>query len=89
VRAGLTGVAAEYAISAIVAAEVRQGDKDLARIGDHAGLELTAQGLGAPEQLGKILVRAPHPFAGIFSSKRGHLTPFAEFTRIRPDQCVR
>jgi hypothetical protein len=39
--------------------------------------------------LGKILVRAPHPFAGIFSSKRGHLTPFAEFTRIRPDQCVR
>src|ERR1019366_2520162 len=39
VRAGIAGVAPERAVSAIVAAEIRQGKKHLARIGNDSRLE--------------------------------------------------
>src|SRR5208282_2110460 len=39
VRTGLSWIAPECAVAAVVAAKIRQGKKHLARIGDDSGLE--------------------------------------------------
>src|SRR5215831_14488175 len=39
-RTGLAWIAAKSAVSAVVAAQVGQGDENLARVGDHTGPEL-------------------------------------------------
>ena len=58
VRAGVAGIAAEGAVSAIVAAEVGQRQENFARIGDDAGLEAFFGGAGGGEEFRKIVVGA-------------------------------
>src|SRR2546423_9792295 len=41
VRTGLAGIATECAVATIVAAEIRQRNKNLARVGDYARLKYT------------------------------------------------
>ena len=56
--AGVAGIAAEGAVSAVVAAEIGQRQKDFARVGDDAGLEAFFGGAGGGEEFGKIVVGA-------------------------------
>ena len=56
--AGIAGIAAEGAVSAVVAAEIGQRQKNFARIGDDAGLEALFGGAGGGEEFGKIVVGA-------------------------------
>src|SRR5580698_6990218 len=58
VRAWIGGVAAEGAISAVVAAEIGKREKYLARIGDHAGFEALFGGAGRGQKQRKIVIRA-------------------------------
>src|SRR5580658_11162802 len=57
-RAWIGGVAAEGAISAVVAAEIGKREKYLARIGDHAGFEALFGGAGRGQKQRKIVIRA-------------------------------
>ena len=57
-RAGFSGIAAESAIAAVVAAEVGQWEENLARVGDDAGLEVISCGAGGGEKRGQIVVTA-------------------------------
>ena len=57
-RAGVAGIAAEGAVSAVVAAEIGQRQEDLARVGDDAGPEALFGGVGGGEKFGKIVVGA-------------------------------
>src|SRR6266700_5918645 len=58
VGAGIAGIAAEGAVSAVVAAEIGQGQEDLAGIGDGAGLEALFGGAGGGQEFGEIVVWA-------------------------------
>src|ERR1039458_827968 len=53
VRAGLAGISAVGAVSAIIAAQVSQRDKPLARVGDDAGTILLLEGARSRKQFGK------------------------------------
>ena len=57
-RAGISGIAAEGAVAAVVAAEIGQRQKDLPRIGDDTGLEVFSCGAGGGQQRGQIVVTA-------------------------------
>ena len=56
--AGLAGIAAEGAVSAIVTAKIGQGQEDLARVSDHAGLEALFGCAGGGEEFGEVVVMA-------------------------------
>ena len=70
VCAGLAGIAAEGAIAAVVATEVGERNKNLARIGNDAGLKRCLASMAADKQRGKIVVRTADQLASIFSRKR-------------------
>ena len=55
-RAGFSGVAAEGAVAAIVAAKIGQWKENLSRISDDARLEVFFGGEGGGQQRGKIVV---------------------------------
>ena len=63
-RAGISGIAAEGAVAAVIAAKIRQRQEDFSRIGDDAGLEVFFCGAGRGEQRGKIVVTAADQPAG-------------------------
>src|SRR6266404_1576065 len=67
VRAGLTRVAAEGAISAIIAAEICKRDENLARISDYARLKVVASILGGREKVRQVLVASSNPLEGGFA----------------------
>ena len=56
-RARLSGIAAEGAVAAVVAAEIGQGEEYLSRISNGAGLETFFGRSGRGEQNREILVR--------------------------------
>ena len=56
--AGITRIATEDAVSAIVTTEVGQGDEDLPRVGDYAWLESFLRSAGGVQDLGKRFVVA-------------------------------
>ncbi len=64
VRAGIAGIAAEGAVSAVVAAEIGQRQEDFSRVGDDAGLEALFGGAGGGEKFGKIVVGAANEVQG-------------------------
>jgi hypothetical protein len=66
VRSGPARIAAEGAISAIIAAEVGKGDEDLSRVGDHVGLEAVASCSGGRQKLGEIFIVGTNPAARDF-----------------------
>ena len=57
-RARLARIAAEGAVSAVVAAKIRQRKKDLAGISDNAGLEAFLRCACRHEQCGQFIVTA-------------------------------
>src|SRR5581483_1238820 len=71
VGARLARIAAKGAISAIIAAEISERNKNFARIGDHAGAEMVASLAGQGEQLGQIFIRANDPAVSFFSRNGG------------------
>jgi len=58
VRPGVARIPAERAVSAIVAAEIRQGEEHLARVGDYARLEALFRGARMGEQRREIFIGA-------------------------------
>ena len=70
VGAGIAGIAAEGAVSAIVAAEVGQRKEYFARVSDDAGLEALLGGAGGGEKFGKIVVGAADQAQGGFPGDR-------------------
>ena len=69
-RAGVAGIAAEGAVSAIVAAKVGERQKHLARICDNPGLEALLRGASGGEEFGKIFVGAANQLDGGFARDR-------------------
>ena len=64
VRARVAGIAAVGAVSAIIAAEVGQRDKHLARVGDDAGTILLLEGARSRQQIRQKVVVAAQELAG-------------------------
>ncbi len=62
--AGVAGISAESAVSAIVAAEIGQRQEDFARVGDDAGLEAFFGRARGGEEFGKIVVGAADEVQG-------------------------
>jgi hypothetical protein len=58
VSAGFSGVAAEGAVAAIVAAQIRQRQKNFSRVCNNTGLEGVSCGAGGSEHGGQIVVTA-------------------------------
>src|ERR1700722_616426 len=58
VRAGVSGIAAEGAVSAVIAAEIGQREEDLTRVSDDAGFEAFFGGASGGEKFGKLAVGA-------------------------------
>jgi hypothetical protein len=58
VGAGIGGITAEGAVSAVVPAEIREREENLARVGDDAGLESFFGGAGGGQEFGQIGVGA-------------------------------
>ncbi len=63
-RGRFLGVAAEGAVTAVVAAKIGQRQKNLPRVGDDAGLEVFFCGAGGGEQRGEIVVIAANQVQG-------------------------
>ncbi len=57
-RAGVSGIAAESAVAAVVAAKIGQRQENFSRVGDDAGLEVIFCSAGGGEQRGQIVVGA-------------------------------
>ena len=66
---GIAGIAAKCAISAIVAAEIGQGNENLAGIGDDAGLESLFCGARRSEKLGQVGIGAAQSVASAAAAK--------------------
>jgi hypothetical protein len=63
VGSGLAGIAAEGAISAIVAAEVGEWNENFSGIGDYADLEAVASASGGGKKLRQLFVVRADPAA--------------------------
>ena len=63
-RPGFARVAAEGAVSAVVAAKIGQRQEDLARIGDGAGPEALFGSAGGREEFRQIVVGATNQAQG-------------------------
>ena len=83
VRAGFAGIAAESAVAAIVAAQVRQGDEDFARIGNDAGLEPLLEFQGGGEKCREFIVRAAQQQASSLARERQPVAHFVEISGER------
>jgi hypothetical protein len=70
VGAGLAGIAAEGAISTIVAAEVGEWNENLSGVGDYAGLEPLAGFSCGGEKLGEFFLVGVDPTAGGLAGER-------------------
>jgi len=62
--AGIAGIAPKRTISAIISAEIRQGNENFARVGDNAGLEPLFAGARGSEQAGQVGVGAGNQAQG-------------------------
>jgi hypothetical protein len=67
VGSGIAGVAAESAVSAIVSAEIRQRNKDLAGICNNARFEALFRCASCGEQFGQDFVRTSDEIARSFA----------------------
>ena len=63
-RSGIAGIAPERAVAAVVAAQIREWNKNFARIGYDAGLEAVACALRGLQQGGKIVLAGAQKLAG-------------------------
>ena len=79
VRTGLAGIAAVGAVSAIIAAQVSQRDKHLARVGDDAGAILLLERARSRKQIGKNFVVTAQELA---SDLRGDWSPLAYLAQM-------
>ncbi len=59
-RARITGIAAEGAISTVVTAEVGQRDEHLTRVGDHGWLEALFGRTGGGQKIWQVIIWAPN-----------------------------
>src|SRR5262249_55165067 len=73
VRAVLSRVAAEGAVSAVIAAEVCEGNENFARIGDYTGLETITSIPRSRQQFRKLLVPCLNPVNGFFTRECGRV----------------
>src|SRR5690242_9861845 len=83
-RAGLAWIAAKPTVSAIISAKIGQGDENLARIGDDAGLEPLFGGASGSQQAGQVGVgagnQAESPLPG---NRNAGLNPIERTSRRR------
>jgi hypothetical protein len=83
VRAGFSGIAAEGAVAAVVAAKIGQRQENLPRVGDDAGLEVFFGGASGPEQRGKIVVATADQAQGQFARDGRSGPQIVQFRRAR------
>jgi hypothetical protein len=69
-RTGLSGIAAEGAISTVIATQIGERDKNFAGVRDETGLESVTGSGGGGQKTREFLVRAANQTASGFSVER-------------------
>ena len=82
-RSGFSGIAAESAVTAVVAAEIRQRQENLPRVGDDTGFEVFFCGARRPDQRWKISVTAAYQPQGQFARDGRTGAQIVQFRRTR------
>ena len=80
-RARLAGITAENAVAAVIAAEICQGDEDLAGIGNDVRLETLLGCQGRGKQSRKFVIRTAKKLAGAIARERQPVAQFVEICR--------